>query len=214
MGLDDPLSIAKDIEIVRSARRILGDDDVIGVDTDRTYDHFTALRMASILEECGIGWYEEPLSMRSRDQYVLEMERMHGMVGVPLSGAQNFFPRYDYGDIVSRRAIDIVQPDVVKVGGISELMRVADLASVWGLKCMPHVNCGEGHDIRVVATAHRLAAMSNAMYLCYPAYDTPLRTELLMEQPRAIDGQCALSQKPGLGIEIDPEALKRHAHEI
>ena len=57
MGLDDPLSIAKDIEIVRSARRILGDDVVIGVDTDRTYDHFTALRMAPILEEYGVAWY-------------------------------------------------------------------------------------------------------------------------------------------------------------
>ena len=101
------------------------------------------------------------------------MERLQGIIGVPLSGAQNFFPRYDYGDIVSRRAIDIVQPDVVKVGGISELMRVADLASVWGLKCKPHVNCGSGHDIQVVATARCLAAMSNGTYRCYPAYDTP-----------------------------------------
>ena len=214
VGLDDPKSVAKDIEIVSSARRVLGDDVEIGVDTDRTYDHFTALRMAPILEEQGIAWFEEPLNVRSREQYVQAMERLQGQVGVPLSGAQNFFSRYDFSDIVSRRAVDIVQPDVVKVGGISELMRVADLASVWGLKCMPHVNCGGGHDIQVLATAHCLAAMSNGMYLCYPAYDTPLRTDLLVEQPQVIDGQFALPQKPGLGIEINQEALREFTRDV
>jgi L-alanine-DL-glutamate epimerase-like enolase superfamily enzyme len=137
------------------------------------------------------------------------MERLQRTVGVPLSGAQNFFSRYEFGDIVSHRAVDIVQPDVIRIGGVSELMRVADLAGVWGLKCMPHVSCGAGHDIQVVATAHCLAAMSNGMYLCYPAYSTPLRTDLLVEQPRVINGQFALPQKPGLGIEIKPEALKK-----
>jgi L-alanine-DL-glutamate epimerase-like enolase superfamily enzyme len=97
-------------------------------------------------------------------------------------------------------------------------MRVADLASVWGLKCMPHVNCGAGHDIGVVATAHCLAAMSNAMYLCYPVYDSPLRTELLLEQPKVINGQFALPEKPGLGIEINQEVaypdIGRHVYLI
>ncbi|MCZ6679478.1 MAG: mandelate racemase/muconate lactonizing enzyme family protein [Candidatus Poribacteria bacterium] len=213
VGLDAANSIAKDIEIVNSARRILGDDVAIGVDTDQTYDHFTALRLAPMLEDNGVAWYEEPLHVRDREQYVREMARLQGMFRVPLSGAQGFFSRYQYGDIVAQRAVDIVQPDVVGVGGISELMRVAALASVWGLKCMPHVNCGGGHDIQLVATAHCLAAMNNGMYLCYPAYDTPLRTELLVEQPKVIDGQFALPQKPGLGIEIDPEALKRYAHD-
>jgi L-alanine-DL-glutamate epimerase-like enolase superfamily enzyme len=213
VGLDKPKSIAKDIEIVTSARRILGDDMAIGVDTDKTYDHVSALRLAPILEDNGIAWYEEPLDVNGREQYVREMARLQGMFKVPLSGAQGFFSRYEYSDIVSQRAVDIVQPDVGGVGGISEMMRVADLASVWGLKCMPHVNCGAGHDIGVVATAHCLAAMSNAMYLCYPAYDSPLRTELLLEQPKVINGQFALPEKPGLGIEIDQEVLDRYAYE-
>jgi D-galactarolactone cycloisomerase len=210
VGFDEPRSIAKDIEIVTSARRILGADVAIGVDTDKTYDHVTALRLAPVLEDNAIAWYEEPLDVNGREQYVREMSRLQGMFNVPLSGGQGFFSRYEFSELVSQRAVDIVQPDVGVVGGISEMMRVAALAGVWGLKCMPHINCGGGHDIALVATAHCLAAMGNGMYLCYPAYDSPLRTELLAEQPKVKNGQFALPEKPGLGIEINREALERY----
>lgn len=211
VGLAEPGTIAKDIEIIEAARRILGDKIVIGVDTDKTYDHFTTLKLAPVLEDYDIAWLEEPLVARDREQYVRAMERLQGLLKVPLSGGQMFFSRYQYSDLVSRRAVDIVQPDVVRVGGISELRRVGELADVWGLKCMPHVSCGVGHDIQLVATAHALASLSNAMYLCYPAYDTPLRTELLVEQPRVVGGRLPLPQKPGLGIELNQEALARFA---
>lgn len=211
VGLAEPGTIAKDIEIIESARRIMGSSMVIGVDTDKTYDHFATLKLAPVLAANDIAWLEEPLVARDHEQYVRDMLRLQGRVGVPLSGGQGFFSRYQYGDLVSRRAVDIVQPDVVRVGGISELKRVGELASVWGLKCMPHVSCGVGHDIQFVATAHAMASLSNATYLCYPAYDTPLRTELLVEQPKVVDGYLPLPQKPGLGIELNPQALARYS---
>ncbi len=214
VGLADYKTIDKDITIVNEARRILGDTVEIGVDTDKTYDHFTALRLAPVLYENRVAWFEEPLDVRNaerdREQYVAAMARLQGKVKVPLSGAQGFFTRYQFTDIVSRHAVDIVQPDVVRAGGISELRRVADLASAWGLRCMPHVNCGGGQDIQVTATAHCLAALSNSMYLCYPAYDTPLRTELLQEQPKIVNGIFQMPQKPGLGIALNPDAVKKY----
>jgi D-galactarolactone cycloisomerase len=139
------------------------------------------------------------------------MARLQGQVKVPLSGGQGFFTRYQYKDIVSRHAVDIIQPDLIMVGGISEMMRVGALASVWGLKCQPHVGCLAGDDIQITATAHCLASMSNSMYLCYQAHDTPLRTELLVEQPKVVNGWFSLPQKPGLGIEINPDALAKYA---
>ena len=75
---------------------------------------------------------------------------------------------------------------------------------------MPHIGCGCGYDVRVVATIHVLAATSNGMALCYPAYDTPLRTELLVEPPVVVDGCLAPPQEPGLGIALDPEAVERY----
>jgi L-alanine-DL-glutamate epimerase-like enolase superfamily enzyme len=214
VGLAEAGSIDKDIAILESARRILGDQVDIGVDTDKTIDYATALRLAPYLEANRVAWFEEPLDTqgaeRDREQYVRAFARLQGKVKVPLSGGQGFFTRYQFGDIVSQKAVDIVQPDVIDVGGISELQRVAALASVWGLTCMPHVNCGSGHDIQVTATAHCMAAIANTKYLCYPAYDTPLRSELLIEQPKVVDGYFPLPQKPGLGIELNPEAVAKY----
>jgi L-alanine-DL-glutamate epimerase-like enolase superfamily enzyme len=188
----------------------LGDDFIIGVDTDKTYDRAMALWMGEHLHDLGAAWFEEPLQARERAAYVQEMETLKGVIQVPLSGAQGFHTRFEFKEIVSRQAVDIVQPDCARCGGITELLRIAALASTWGLNCMPRVGCGCGYDIRVVATAHVLASIANGMYLCYPAYDTPLRTDLLKEPPKVVDGSLALPQKPGLGIQLDEDALAEY----
>jgi D-galactarolactone cycloisomerase len=213
VGLAEPGDMSKDYQIVESARRVLGADFAIGVDTDRTYDHFMALKMAERLRELNAAWFEEPLVARGNEEYVREMKRLSGLIRVPLSGGQGFHTRFAFGDLISQRAVDIVQPDCDICGGISEMRRIAAIASVWNLQVMPHVSCGCGYDIRVVATLHVMASITNAMYLCYPAYDTPLRTELLKEPPRVVDGYLEVPQKPGLGIEIDEEALARYSVE-
>jgi L-alanine-DL-glutamate epimerase-like enolase superfamily enzyme len=74
---------------------------------------------------------------------------------------------------------------------------------------MPHVSCHSGHDLRVMATAHALASAPNGLWLCYPAYDTPLRTELVREPPRLEGGELLLPERPGLGLELDQAALER-----
>jgi D-galactarolactone cycloisomerase len=213
VGLDEPGSMRKDLQIVQDARRILGDDFVIGVDTDKTYDRAMALQMGERLHDLDAVWFEEPLQARERTAYVHEIEYLKGVLQVPLSGGQGFHTRFDFRDLVSQQAVDIVQPDCARCGGITELRRIATLASTWGLACMPHVGCGCGYDIRVVATAHVLASIPNAMYLCYPAYDTPLRSDLLKEPPKVVDGYLTLSQEPGLGIELDEYALARYRAE-
>ena len=75
---------------------------------------------------------------------------------------------------------------------------------------MPHVSCGAGTDIQFLATAYAMAAMSYEMYACYPVYDTPLRTELPIENLKIVDGDLILPQTPGIGIEFDREALERY----
>jgi D-galactarolactone cycloisomerase len=210
VGLDEAESMEKDLQIVAGARQILGDDFVIGVDADKTYNRPMALAMGDRLRELGAAWFEEPLQERDRQAYVAEMTALQSLIQVPLSGGQGFHTRFEFRELVSQRAVDIIQPDCARCGGITELRRIAALASTWGLACMPHVGCGCGYDIRVVATLHVLASIPNGMYLCYPAYDTPLRTELLREPPRVVDGTLAPPQRPGLGIELDEDALARY----
>jgi len=209
VGLAEPGDMKKDFQVVEGARHALGDDFIIGVDTDRTYDHFMALKMAKRLHELGAAWFEEPLQATGNEQYIRAMQRLNGLIEVPLSGGQGFSTRFEFGNLIAQQAVDIVQPDCVGCGGITELRRIAALASVWHLGFMPHVSCGCGYDIRVVATLHVLASLPDPLYLCYPAYDTPLRTELFQEQPKVVEGYLSVPQKPGLGIELNEEALAR-----
>jgi len=213
VGLDDYRSLKKDIQILQGARKIFGSEMVIGVDTDRTYDHLSATKLAPVLEEIDVTWFEEPLtSIKSpdNDTYVNEMVSLKNKINVPLSGGQGFVGRHEFKEIVSRQAVDIVQPDLIFAGGITETIAIADIASAWGVRCMPHVSCGAGTDIQFLATAYAMAAMSYEMYACYPIYDTPLRTELPIEQIKIVDGDLILPQTPGIGIEFNREALEKY----
>jgi L-alanine-DL-glutamate epimerase-like enolase superfamily enzyme len=202
---------SKDIAIIERARDVLGPNVAIGADTDKTYDHAMTARLAPVVHEVGLEWLEEPISSGEREQYVREMLRAREIIHVALSGGQGFFAPEQFDDLIGRNAVDIVQPDVNHVGGLTPLRKVAAMAGGHGLSCMPHVSCHLGSDIITMATAHVLGAMPNGQWLCYQAYDTPLRTDLLTEPVKVIDGAVRLSDKPGLGIELDQAALKRFA---
>lgn len=206
---DGPRDQRRDEAILRRGRETLGDDFAIGADTDRTYDHPMAARLAPLVHETNLAWFEEPLSAGEREQYVREMLRLRQIIHVPLSGGQGFFGPLQFDDLINTSAVDVVQPDVAICGGLTPLRKIAAMAAGRGLACMPHVSCNCGYDVRVMATAHALGAMPNGLWLCYPAYDTPLRTELLKEPPVVSNGELALPDKPGLGIELDQAALRR-----
>ena len=206
---DGPRDQRRDIAIVEGAREALGDAFAIGADTDRTYDHAMAARLAPVVHAAGLAWFEEPLLATEREPYVRDMLRLREIIRVPLSGGQGFFGPLQFDELINRGAVDVVQPDVAIAGGLTPLRTIAAMAAGRGLACMPHVSCNLGHDIRVMATAHALGAMPNGLWLCYPAYDTPLRTELMQQPPVIEEGDLVLPDRPGLGLELDPAALER-----
>jgi D-galactarolactone cycloisomerase len=210
---DHPRDQARDVTILRRAREVLGDAFVVGADTDRTYDHAMTARLAPVAQEVDLAWLEEPLreSAADREAYAAALVRLRGVVHVPLAGGQGLYGVRPFDGLLQQRAVDFVQPDVVSSGGLTAARKVAAMAQGRGIDFMPHVACGCGYDLRVVATAHLLASAPNGRWLCYPAYDTPLRTDLLTEPPRLRDGELHLSDRPGLGIELDPAALARLA---
>lgn len=162
-----------------------------------------------VVHEVGLAWFEEPVVVGEREQYVRDFLRLRDVIRVPLSGGQGFFGPGQFDELICRSAVDVVQPDACACGGITPLRKVSAMAAGRGLQFMPHVSCHSGHDLRVVATAHMLASTPNGLWLCYPAYDTPLRTDLVKEPPLVKDGELYLSDRPGLGLELDERALER-----
>jgi D-galactarolactone cycloisomerase len=210
---DSPRDQRRDEAILRGARELLGADFAIGADCDKTYDHAMAHRLAPLVHELDLAWFEEPLLPAEREAYVREMLRLREIVHVPLSGGQGFFRPEEFGGLIGANAVDVVQPDVNHCGGLTPLRKIAHAAAVRGLACMPHVSCHLGSDVILMATGHLLGSVPNGMWLCYQAYDTPLRTELLTEQVQLDNGDLVLGNKAGLGIELDPQALARYAVE-
>jgi len=206
---DNPRDQRKDFAILTGARKLLGDEYTIGADTDKTYDFSMTLKLAPLVNELGLAWLEEPVGTDERIQYIRELRRVGQHVQVPISGGQEFFGPEQFDGLLQAEAVDIVQPDVCHAGGLTPLRKVAAMAEGRRMGCMPHVNCGGGHDLEMLAAAHALAAMPGEQLLCYPAYDSPLRTDLVSQPPRVAAGFLELPTAPGLGVELDPRAVER-----
>lgn len=111
-----------------------------------------------------------------------------------------------------KRAFDIVQPDAAGVGGITEAAAIAAMAEAHGVRCTPHVACSSGTGVGLAANMHVLATVADPPYDLYD--DSPLQRELLKDSLRAVDGVIRLHDRPGLSVELDPEAVERYRVDV
>ncbi len=118
---------------------------------------------------------------------------------------------YECREWLERGGVDVLQPDINRCGGLTEIRRIAELAAHYGALVIPH--CWKT-GITAAAARHYQAATSNAPWveMFHPAlYESPLRAELTRPEPVIVDGCIPLPGEPGLGIELVPEALERYA---
>jgi L-alanine-DL-glutamate epimerase-like enolase superfamily enzyme len=119
--------------------------------------------------------------------------------------------RYEFADLIDRGSVDVVQPDVGRVGGLTEARRVCAAARERGLRVVPHLwKTG----ISIAAAAHLAAVTPNCDYIEFLPADlseSGLRKDLTSEELTMVDGTIALPDAPGLGVELDREALNHYA---
>ena len=149
IGLGDP---KLDIRRVAAVREAIGADVRLMVDANHCLTVPQAIRIGRELEKLDVEWFEEPISPEDIDGYV-EVTRALDMA---VAGGENEMTRWGFRDLVVRKAMDIVQPDVCAAGGISECRKIATLAAAHGVECVPHA---WGSVIGVAATLHFLAAL-------------------------------------------------------
>jgi D-arabinonate dehydratase/D-galactarolactone cycloisomerase len=119
--------------------------------------------------------------------------------------------RHETVELIRNRAIDIVQPDVCRAGGISECRRIAELADDFGLAFQPHVSIGSA--IHVAASAHLAVAMPNAIVCEYWIGRNPIGNAVIAEPIEVRNSELSAPKGPGLGIEILPDKLLQHVSE-
>ena len=202
------VGVEQDVRAVRAVRRVVGDRIDVMLDANGAYGAPEAIDLANRVHDLRITWLEEPVVADDMEGY----ERIRAATTIPLAGGEAEFTRFGVRDLLARRVLDVIQPDVARSGGVSETKKIADLASVHHVAYAPHV--GFSGAVCVAATLHLAAAATN--FLTYECIHTPnpLR-EHLARTPvggpaQLIDGQIPIPTGPGLGIDLDPEVIRRY----
>ena len=197
-----------DEAIVRAAREAVGSDAKLLVDagaSDAYWPHGLkwALRTAEMLKDYGVGWFEEALRPDAIDDYC-ELRRASP---VPIAAGEVLTRRQAFLPWLVRGALDIVQPDVTKVGGISEQRRIAWLADEFGVRYVGH---GWNTAIGLAADLQLAAAMSLTDLVEFiggsPYLDGILTEPFILDS----DGYLPIPESPGLGVELDREKLAQY----
>ncbi len=199
MGQDEKTDIA----LVREARQGLGGDGTLLIDAGLVWDSKTALQRARAFSDYGIYWLEEPLRPDDYDGYrkLAEATDVRIAAGEEESGRQSFI------ELMDRGRIDVVQVDLTRCGGFTEAMKIAALAWDRGL---PVANHGFTTYVNVTAALHWLNSIPNALICEFVAEEeTNLREYVTRQKLRADDGYLKMPDAPGLGIELDDEAIVR-----
>jgi D-galactarolactone cycloisomerase len=194
--------------VLGAIRRAVGDDVVLYVDANGAYDFPEALRIAEVLEAHGVAWFEEPVRTEYRQSYV----KLRAATKIALAAGEGEFTRWGMHDLLRTEAIDVVQPDVCRSGGITETRKLWALATLYHARYAPHV--GASGALCAAASVHLAASAPNLLsYECsVPA--NPLRDQLVFEpvghasQVRA--GRVPVPDRPGLGVEIDLAVVERY----
>ena len=174
-------------------------------DANMGYDLKVALRALPLLRECGVGWLEEPLFVEDIDGHAELRSRSQ----VPIALGENLHTRFAFQEYILRGAVDILQPDVARAGGISEVKEIGTLAEKHGLPLSLHTY---GDAVGLAASAHMAAALKNSTVMELDCTYNPLQTALLKEPVKVQGGTLIPPQGPGLGIELDPDALAKYQY--
>lgn len=197
---DNPRS---DVKAVAAIRAAIGDEADLMIDMGFAVPLDHALYLARGCADAGVYFLEEPLSPDDLSGF----ERLVQLSPVAIATGEKESTQYPYLELMAR-GLRIIQPDVARVGGISEAMRIVTHAEARNVDVIPH--CWST-DILVAATLQVLATQRRAPFLEYNATDNPLRTDLLVDPIRPDgNGRIAISDKPGLGIELNEDTIERY----
>jgi D-galactarolactone cycloisomerase len=203
-------SNALDEAIVRAARQAVGPDALLMVDAGGS-DAFWqqgfkwALRTAQMLAEYDVAWFEEPLKPDALQDYVM----LRQAAPVPIAGGEVLTRRQSFQPWLQAGAFDVVQPDVTKVGGITESRRIAWMAQDNGVRFIPH---GWNTAVGLAADLQLASAISDTNLVEYIA-GSPYVDEIAAGGWQLDDeGMLPIPDAPGLGLSLDPDAVARYTH--
>lgn len=195
VGKDDP---AEDEERVHAVRRAVGPHVKLMVDANQSWTLYEAIKRAKMLEQYDLVWLEEPLPAEEIHNFA----KLAQHTRIALAGGESIYNINEFFQYARCDALGVMQPDVARIGGITNAMRVCALAQTAGVKVSPHVS----PELSVTVAC----AVPNSMFIEYIPQMEPILSEKI-----AIQDGCAIPfNRPGHGIEFDWEAVARMEVEV
>lgn len=196
---------ARDIARVEAVRQALGPDIDILVDAHTGYTLDDVRRVMRSFEDARVGWLEEPFPPHDHRSY----REAKALGHVPLAAGENHFTRFDFTRVLEEGTLGYVQPDLSKGGGITEILRIAAMASAYKISVNPHTSAT---GLNMAASIHVLCAVDNpGFFEGDVAHHNPFRDEV-GGVPYSIgkDGCVLPLERPGIGLEVDEKFIAAH----
>jgi len=183
-----------ELKRLKAVREAVGEDMEILIDVNWAWTVSDTIRMGREIEQYHAYWLEDPLESEDPDQ----LAQVAAALDVPIAVGETFSTKYDFRHLLEKKAADILIVDLQRVGGITEWMRVATMAQAWNLPVASHVF----NDFSL----HLVSAIPNGLMVEYmPWWDAIYKVP-----PKVKDGYMTVPKEPGLGLELNPEALKKY----
>lgn len=203
--------VAEDLRVIRAVRAAIGPDMRLMIDANHGYTVTEAIHVGRAAADLDIDWFEEPVVPEQLSAY----REVRAGQPIPVAGGETWHSRWGMWPAIESRAVDILQPDLAGCGGFSEAMKIATLASLHGVRVVPHV---WGTGVHIAAALQFMAAMTPDPVRVNPIepimeFDrthNPFRQAILQTPIEAVNGIVAIPSAPGLGIEINRDALAEY----
>ena len=192
------------VQMVEAVRKAVGEEIDLCVDAHGAFDVPSAVKMSRALEGYNLMWIEDPVPMNN----LSAMAKVTREIETPICTGELIETRYGFRELFEREAADIIMPDLARAGGILEMKKIAAMADAYYIPVAPHNMVGP---VATVASAHLSACVPNLMVLEYQLDDVSWRDELINRPLVIKDGYLELFEEPGLGIELNHDALEKYS---
>ena len=185
------------IDLIRATREGIGYEVDLAIDCHGHFDMGSAITLARAIEDLRLMWLEEPVPAENMDA----LAQVRAATSTLICTGENQYTRFDFAELLARRAVDVIMPDLAKAGGIMEGKRIADLADVHYVPVAPH---NVSSPLGMMAACHVMATIPNFLVLEFHARDVPWWDEFCDgDRPFIRDGWMTVSDRPGLGVELN-----------
>ena len=195
-------------EQIAAVREAVGQDIDICVDCHGRFDEASGMKIAKALEPYNLMWLEEPVPAEVPESYA----RIRESTTTPICGGENWYLTYGFRHPFEIGAVDVIMPDLQKCGGLGEGLRIANMANTYNTPFAPHIVASY---LGAISSAHVCAAVPNFLILEWQIYfhENEMYKEIVNFEGDFLtkDGYIPVPNKPGLGVEINEEAMRKYA---